>query len=86
MKVDEAIKLGLRETCKKPVAVFAVCFLLVSYLAHTLILKMESMSPYEMTVDFYMTTRPYIPEGEIVRINNYVIKQYAMKTYGGVEV
>jgi hypothetical protein len=38
-----------------------------------------------MAVDFYMTTRPYIPEGKVIPAINFVIKQYSMKIYGGVE-
>jgi hypothetical protein len=40
----------------------AACFILVSFLAHSSTLKMETTHFSEMYFDFQLTTRRYIPE------------------------
>jgi hypothetical protein len=48
-------------------ALLAACFLLVSCLAYSLTVKMETICSSETSVDFHRTTWRYIPEDRTLR-------------------
>jgi hypothetical protein len=73
LKADEEMMpcSRLTQPSKKPArsqfAVLASCVMLVSCLAYSLTLKMEAVLSSETAMDFYRTTRRYIPEDSKVK-------------------